>query len=146
MDVLASHPALLARMVRTSTGHASQQRAAELLAEAHSTDREAVIEIGRAAMASRNAPVDDYERSLRLMLGHGDWSSPAHHVTAVDCYTGERVVIDHRAASRSPPPAPRARRCRESTDRCGSAIAIAWTVASERRVHTRISSPGPNAL
>jgi NTE family protein len=28
------------------------------------------------------------------MLGHGDWPSRAHHVTAVDCYTGERVVID----------------------------------------------------
>jgi NTE family protein len=97
MDILASHPSLLARMVRTSTGHASQQRAADLLAEAKSTDREAVVEIGRAAMASRNAPVDDYERSLRLMLGHGDWPSPAHHVTAVDCYTGERVVIDHQS-------------------------------------------------
>jgi NTE family protein len=97
MDVLASHPALLARMVKTSTGHGSQQRAAGLLAEATSTDREAVVEIGRAAMASRNAPVNDYERSLRLMLGHGDWPSPAHHVIAVDCYTGERVVIDHES-------------------------------------------------
>ena len=97
MDVLASHPALLARMVKTSTGHASQRRAADLLAEAKSTDREVVVEIGRAAMASRNAPVDAYERSLHLMLGHGDWPSPAHHVTAVDCYTGERVVIDHRS-------------------------------------------------
>jgi NTE family protein len=95
MDILASHPAVLTRMVRTSTGHASQQRAADLLAGATSTDRPAVIEIGRAAMASRNAPVDDYERSLRLMLGHGKWPSPAHHVTAVDCYTGERVIIDH---------------------------------------------------
>jgi NTE family protein len=97
MDILASHPALLRRMVRTSTGQASQQRAADLMAVAKSTDREAVIEIGRAAMASRNAPVDDYERSLRLMLGHGGWPSPAHHVTAVDCYTGERVVIDHES-------------------------------------------------
>jgi NTE family protein len=95
MDIVASHPALLARMVRTSADHASQQRAAGLLATAKSTDRDAVIEIGRAAMASRNPSVDDYERSLRLMLGHGDWPSPAHHVTAVDCYTGERVVIDH---------------------------------------------------
>ena len=95
MDILASHPALLTHMVKTSTGHASQQRAADLLAEAKSTDRQTVIEIGRAAMACRNAPVDDYERSLRLMLGHGDWPSPAHHVTAIDCYTGERVVIDH---------------------------------------------------
>jgi NTE family protein len=31
------------------------------------------------------------------MLGHGDWPSPAHHVTAVDCYTGERVLIDHES-------------------------------------------------
>jgi NTE family protein len=97
MDILGSHPAVLARMVRTSTGHASQQRAADLLAEAKSTDRDAVIEIGRAAMASRNTQVDDYERSLRLMLGHGNWPSPAHHVIAVDCYTGERVVIDHES-------------------------------------------------
>src|ERR1700744_2772732 len=37
MDILASHPALLARMVKTSTGHASQQRAAKVLAEATST-------------------------------------------------------------------------------------------------------------
>jgi NTE family protein len=97
MDILGSHPAVLARMVRTSTGHASQQRAADLLAEAKSTDRDAVIEIGRAAMASRNTQVDDYQRSLRLMLGHGNWPSPAHHVIAVDCYTGERVVIDHES-------------------------------------------------
>jgi NTE family protein len=97
MDIMASHPSLLSRMVKTSTGHASQQRAADLLAEAKSTSREAVIEIGRAAMASRNTPVGDYERSLRLMLGHRDWPSPAHHVTAVDCYTGERIVIDHES-------------------------------------------------
>ena len=97
MDLLASHPALLVRMVKTSTGSASQQRAAAVLAGARSTDRETIVEIGRAAMAARNAPVDAYERSLRLMLGHGDWPSPAHHVTAVDCYTGEQVVIDHES-------------------------------------------------
>ncbi len=28
------------------------------------------------------------------MLGHGHWPSAAHHVTAVDCHSGERVVID----------------------------------------------------
>jgi NTE family protein len=94
MSFLASHPALLARMVKTGDGHASQERAAEALAGASSTDRETVVAIGRAAMAARNPPLEAYERSLRLMLGHGDWPSPAHHVTAVDCYTGERVVID----------------------------------------------------
>ena len=49
MNILASHAAILTRMVRTSTDHASQQRAANLLAEAKSTDREAVTEVGRAA-------------------------------------------------------------------------------------------------
>jgi len=99
MEVLASHPALLERMVKTSTGSASQERAAGVLAGAAATDRETIVEIGRAAMASRNAPVDAYERSLRLMLGHEDWPSPAHHVTAVDCYTGGLVVIDHEAGT-----------------------------------------------
>jgi NTE family protein len=97
MGFLASHPSLLARMVKTSTGSPSQRRAAGLLAGATSTDRDAITEIGRAAMAARNASVEAYERSLRLMLGHGDWPSPVHRVTAVDCYTGERVVIDHES-------------------------------------------------
>jgi NTE family protein len=95
MSFLADHPALLARMVKTSTGSESQRRAASALAEATSTEPETIVEIGRAAMAARNAPVEAYERSLRLMLGHGEWPSPAHHVTAVDCFSGERVVIDH---------------------------------------------------
>jgi NTE family protein len=97
MEALAHHPALLERMVKTPTGSPSQQRAAGLLAGATSTDPETIVAIGRAAMASRNPAVDAYRRSLRLMLGRHDWPSPAHHVTAVDCYTGERVVIDHEA-------------------------------------------------
>lgn len=97
MDLLASHPGLLARMVKTSTGSPSQRRAANVLANAKSTEPETIVEIGRAAMASRNAPDEAYERSLHAMLGHGDWPSEAHRVTAVDCYTGERVVIDHEA-------------------------------------------------
>jgi NTE family protein len=97
MDVLGAHPALLARMVKTSTGSASQRRAATALAEAKDTDPGTIVEIGRAAMAAKNAPVDAYQRSLRAMLGHGDWPSPAHHVTAVDCFSGERIVIDHES-------------------------------------------------
>ncbi len=95
MDFLAARPELLDRMVKTSTGHASQERAVRALAEARSTDRATILEIGRAAMAARNVSVEGYERSLRRMLGHGSWPSPVHHVTAVDCFTGERVVVDH---------------------------------------------------
>jgi NTE family protein len=97
LDFLASHPTLLARMVKTSAGSPSQRRATELLAGATSTEQAAVVEIGRAAMASRNPPVEGYEHSLRLMLGHEQWPSEAHRVTAVDCYTGERVVVNHES-------------------------------------------------
>ncbi len=54
MEFLASHPQLLAKMVKTGTGSESQRRAASVLEEAKSTDREEVVAIGRAAMASRN--------------------------------------------------------------------------------------------
>ena len=94
IGLLAAHPGLAAALVKTSS-EPSQQRAAALLAGAETIDREVIREIGRAAMAARNPSVPAYERSLRGMLGHGDWPSPAHHVTAVDCYTGERVVVDH---------------------------------------------------
>jgi NTE family protein len=94
IGVLANHPGLAARMVRTSSAP-SQQRAASLLADACAIDPDVIREIGRAAMAARNPAVPAYERSLRGMLGHGAWPSPAHYVTAVDCYTGERIVIDH---------------------------------------------------
>jgi NTE family protein len=93
LGFLADHPTLLARMVKTSTGSKSQQRAALALEKAASTDPESIVQIGRAAMAARNAPVAAYERSLKMMLGHGDWPGAAHHVTAVDCFTGERIVI-----------------------------------------------------
>ncbi len=91
---MTAHPSLLARMVKTSTGSESQSRAAKMPAAAEATDNETIRQIGRVAMAARNAPVEEYERSLHRMLGDRDWPSPAHNVTCVDCYSGERLVID----------------------------------------------------
>jgi NTE family protein len=92
---LAEDPAVLENMVVTNTGAASQLRAAEVVSAAASNDMATVQQIGRAAMAANNVPVADYAASLARLLGSPDWPSPAHHVTAIDCYSGERVIVSH---------------------------------------------------
>ena len=92
---LAQNPAVLAKMVVTNTGAASQLRATEVISTAASTDTATVQQIGRAAMAANNVPAADYATSLAQLLGSSDWPSPAHHVTAIDCYSGERVIVSH---------------------------------------------------
>jgi NTE family protein len=92
---LSRDPAILQKMVVTDTGAASQGRASEVLSTAASTDTATVQLIGRAAMAARNVPAADYAASLTQLLGSPEWPSPAHHVTAIDCYSGERVIVSH---------------------------------------------------
>lgn len=92
---LAAHPEALEKMVVTDTGAESQVRATKVLSTATSTGTESIKEIARAAMASRNASAETYETSLEKLLFGNTWPSQAHHVTAIDCYTGERVIIAH---------------------------------------------------
>ncbi len=89
----AQHPAVMARMVMASTGAASQTRALELQLSTKSHDPAAIQALGRAAMASNNAPVAALQQAIQTIIGPLDWPSPAMHTTANDCYTGERVVV-----------------------------------------------------
>ncbi len=91
-EQLAAQPAVLAKMVVTDEGHPSQERAMAKLADATSTAPAVIREIGRTAMAAQNAPVDGYIRSLEALLGGIDWPE-VHHVTVVDSFTGELVVL-----------------------------------------------------
>lgn len=93
LSQLAAHPEAMAEMVVTSTGAESQQRATAVLRAATSSDAADIQAIGRAAMASQNAPVAGYVASLTQLLGGTSWPSPKHHTTAVDCYTGELVIV-----------------------------------------------------
>jgi len=91
---LAANPAVLAKMVPTSTGSMSQSRAGQALSKAESTDAENIQSIGRAAMAAKNVPVGGYIASLHTLLGEmAQWPGKALHTTAIDCFTGERVVV-----------------------------------------------------
>ena len=93
LSQLAANPAALAKMVVTDTGTASQKRASQVLSSAKSTDVADIQAIGRAAMAAQNAPVANYVAALNQLLGGVVWPSPKHHITAVDCYTGELVIV-----------------------------------------------------
>ena len=73
-----------------------------LLTGSHTIERcEEVTEAGLratyAAMAAHNAPVEQLWHSLTLLVGRADWPSDALHTTAVDCYTGERIVCSHQS-------------------------------------------------
>lgn len=89
----AEHPAVMARMVMANTGAASQKRALNLQSITRSYDPASIQLLGRAAMASQNAPVGALQQSIQTIIGPLDWPSPVMHTTAVDCYTGERIVV-----------------------------------------------------
>ncbi|MGV1033708.1 MAG: patatin-like phospholipase family protein [Microbacteriaceae bacterium] len=95
---IAAHPEVLAEAVKVADPVPSQLRALGVIADATDTEPDTIREIGRAAMAAKNMPVADYEASITKMLGGmSAWPSPAYHTTAVDCYTGERLVADQNS-------------------------------------------------
>lgn len=92
LEFLGKHPSLANRLLSISHGAPSQTRAVDVIAATTSTDPASIQAIGRAAMAARNAPAEHYAISLHHMLGHREWPD-GHHTTAVDCYTGEVLIV-----------------------------------------------------
>lgn len=93
-DLFARFPQLLTHLAHQAPPTPSQTRALQLLQGPSVGDQAAIRELGRAAMAARNGPIEQLERSLLLLVGTG-WPSETLHTTAVDCYTGERLVCSH---------------------------------------------------
>lgn len=92
---IAEHPEVLADAVKVDAPSPSRLRALSALSDATDTDPETVREIGRAAMAAKNQPEDEYLASVTQLLGGmTKWPSPAFHTSAVDCFTGERLIVD----------------------------------------------------
>jgi NTE family protein len=91
---LAAHPEVLAREVPVDAPTPSRLRAIDLMAGAADTGTETIVGLGRAAMAAHNASPDGYVASVHRLLGApAAWPSRVHHTTAVDCYTGERLLV-----------------------------------------------------
>lgn len=92
---LAAHPEILEGAVKVSTPSPSRLRALGVLSNATDTEPDTVREIGRVAMAAKNQPEAEYLASATQLLGGMTaWPSPVFHTTAVDCYTGDRLVVD----------------------------------------------------
>lgn len=94
VTIAARRPALLSRSGGTGLLRPSQQRALDLFRLAGDNEPATIREIGRAAMAARTRPPQAMRRTGRFLVGRARWPGAALHVTAVDAYTGERLVFD----------------------------------------------------
>jgi NTE family protein len=71
----------------------SQLRAVEVANNSTTADVAAIQALGRAAMASHNEPPEALKKSIQRMSGVDKWTSDKLLLTAIDCYSGERIVM-----------------------------------------------------
>jgi NTE family protein len=92
--LLERRPALIGRLAPAANLRPSQQRAVDLFHDATDASPDVVRAIGAAALAARTPPADRLPASVVLMTQAWNWPSRALVVSAVDAYTGERLVLD----------------------------------------------------
>ena len=103
-DFFGHFPGLFARMAPVSDPNTSQQRARKINAAAKDGSLATRQVIGHAALAADNqvnGPA--IERMAALLTGDSktDWPAAKMHTTAVDCYTGERIIVSQATARRN---------------------------------------------
>ncbi|CAN1724099.1 Patatin-like phospholipase family protein [Hyphomicrobium sp. 1Nfss2.1] len=97
-------PSLFARIAPVSNPNASQQRAQKINAAAKDGSRATRQIIGHAALAADNhLNGAGVERAAAFLTGDSktDWPAAKMHTTAVDCYTGERIVVSQATARKN---------------------------------------------
>ena len=92
VEFLAKVPRLVGALAGEGTLHPSQERALELFGNATDAAPATITAIGHAALAAQAPPPDRSRRSMRAVLALRRWPA-ALHTTAVDAYTGERLVV-----------------------------------------------------
>jgi NTE family protein len=96
LGLLARLPKLVGVLAPASKFTPSQQRAQELFWTATDSHPDTIRAIGHAALAASTPPPATMRRNLGVVLAARRWPSPALHLTAVDAYSGERLVITAR--------------------------------------------------
>lgn len=97
ISLLAKAPALVGALAPAANLNPSQLRALNLFRDADNARPETIREIGRAALAALTPPAAAMARNVYVMLRSRKWPAPSLHLTTVDTYTGERVVITESA-------------------------------------------------
>jgi NTE family protein len=96
LDILGEFPKIFAMLIPTMAPNPSQLRARHIANAASQASPEVIQSIGRAAMAANNpAGPHDYLTTVKRLIGEEKWPSPKLYTTAIDCYTGQRVVVSH---------------------------------------------------
>jgi NTE family protein len=80
----------------------SQQRAVDLLMAATDNRPETLRSVGHAALAAATPSARTMRRNVSLLVDRRWPSREQLQITAVDTYTGERVVLDRHAGIRPP--------------------------------------------
>ena len=100
-DFFGHFPGLFARIAPVSDPNTSQQRAQKINAAAEDGSIATRQLIGHAALAANNQVNGSaLERVAAFLTGDSktDWPTAKMHTTAVDCYTGERIVVSQATA------------------------------------------------
>ena len=96
LDALGSFPFLFGKLLPGGAPNSSQLRAKQITIDATDAKPATIQEIGRAAMAARNPDGPfEYINSVEQVIGITAWPSAGLYTTAVDCYTGERIIVSH---------------------------------------------------
>jgi NTE family protein len=103
-DFFGHFPDLFAKLAPLSAPNASQQRAMKLSAAAKDGEISTLRTIGRAALAANNTVNGDAVERLVWLLtddSRTDWPVARMFTSAVDCYTGERLIVGQAAARKN---------------------------------------------
>ena len=97
-------PQIFARLAPLSSPNASQQRALKLSAAAKDGEIATLRTIGHAALAADNRVNGDAVSRLAALLtgdSRTDWPVAKMWTSAIDCYTGERLIVGQKAARKN---------------------------------------------
>jgi len=103
-DFFGHFPGLFARAAPVSEANLSQQRAQKINAAAKDGSIATRQIIGHAALAADNrVNGPTAERLAALLTGDSktNWPAAKMHTTAVDCYTGERIIVSQAVAQKN---------------------------------------------
>ncbi|MDQ1307211.1 MAG: hypothetical protein QG671_3043 [Actinomycetota bacterium] len=97
LELLSKAPGLMSALAPASDLNPSQQRALNLFSGATDNRPETIHAIGYAALAADAAPAAKMRRSVAAALALRGWPSQALHISTVDTYTGERLILTSAA-------------------------------------------------
>ena len=98
LDAMIRFPQLAAHMSASGGMQPSQARAWSIFETTSTNDPEQLQRVGHAALAAQTVEPATMHRNVELIAGVGDWPGESVHITCIDTFTGERCVMDHRAA------------------------------------------------